>query len=83
MANEYDIDFQNTGRGWLGSSCGALETLIDGITDDGPYGPVEVTYEGDEGEVHTVTGVLHSRWQGRVVIGTLMLDPDSIRRFRA
>lgn len=59
MSEHYDLDLSNSGAGWMGTFGLLVQKAVDDITDDGPYGPVEVTL--DDGTV--LTGVLDI-WSG-------------------
>ena len=62
-ADAYDLDLASSGAGWVGTFSILVRTLVADITDDGPYGPVQVTLSHGE----DVTVSCH---QGRVMMSS-------------
>ncbi|OHU47142.1 hypothetical protein BKG82_26145 [Mycobacteroides chelonae] len=57
MTGCYDIDLQSSGSGWLAAFGKSVLSTAANILEDGPFGPVEVTYTKGSG-VRTFVGVL-------------------------
>lgn len=50
----YDIEIKGSGEGWNGTLNMLIAKLVSDITDDGPYGPVEVSLDDGSVTVGTV-----------------------------
>ncbi|WP_301122968.1 hypothetical protein [Mycolicibacterium fortuitum] len=78
----YDLDLSSSGSGWVGTYSLLVRQVVADITMEGPFGPVEITY--DDGQ-KTVTGVLHGFGFGddTISIDGLLVEIERIVRFRA
>lgn len=80
MSDGCDIDIRSSGHGWTGTFVKLIRTAVADITDDGPYGPVEVTFSDGQ----TKTGVLDVWVNGDALkIDRLVVDLDDVVRLRA
>ena len=79
-ADAYDLDLASSGAGWVGTFSILVRTLVADITDDGPYGPVQVTLS--HGEV--VTGELSPGSGDDVLrIGSRVIEIEYVTRVQA
>ncbi|QZD98073.1 hypothetical protein SEA_JUICYJAY_196 [Mycobacterium phage JuicyJay] len=77
----YDLDLRNSGNGWVGTFGAILREAVEDITAEGPFGPVEVTFDGGR----VLTGTLHGFGSGDYMMRVegLSIELDRVERFRA
>lgn len=85
----YDLDLRSSGDGWMGTFAGVIRKVVNDITDDGPFGPVEVTLN-DDGVV--LTGIIDI-WMGNDTFDAFtitesdtlprVVEVEDVVRFRA
>lgn len=57
VTGRYDIELQSSGSGWVGTYGKSVLSAAADILDDGPFGPVEVSYTAGS-SLGTLVGVL-------------------------